>query len=239
MSCPSCDLYLQYLLDGDEAVLGEADALAHISECPTCRELQVAANLLLEGLRRFPKPVPPPDLNQRITAAVLADRRHRLTWRQRYALIATAAAVLLVPSLNLYWTAQPQPQNPIRAHVVPEFPPPVLVEVKPAPEKMPPLRPQIEQARLGWTKWVDRLASANQHGRLIQTVSLPMEMSSVEALTGLEPLSRPLGHATHGAQHLSQGVAIGSQVISNTTQRALSYFSRKLPPMSAHPKPPL
>jgi len=91
MNCPDCDLHLQRLLDGDDAPAAP-DLTSHLAGCPACRDRQAAALLLVHGLRKFPQPAPSPGLNQRILAAVLADRQERLTWRRRLALLATAAA---------------------------------------------------------------------------------------------------------------------------------------------------
>ena len=104
MNCLECQDLLQKRLDG-EASAG-ADALEqHLNQCPACREQQVAALRLLDGLKSMAKPQPAPDFAATMTATVLRDRRHRHEkMRRRVVLtVALAASVMFMLVIAYSW----------------------------------------------------------------------------------------------------------------------------------------
>lgn len=227
MNCPDCAVSLHQLLDGDTTP-NTSEMQSHLAICPECRERHAAAQQLLFGLRRLPTPTVPPYLTSRIVGKVLLERRARLKQRRRWPVLAAAAALLLAPFLAVQWLRQSELADPGKPSVaiVPVKPP-----VKPEP-KVEPLRPQFEASRHGlenvvgqWTKW------DQQPLRLMHTVSLPLDMAQLDTLTQLEPLHQPLTGA--GARHANEGLSLGVQTVTGTTRRALNYFMRELPPLSA------
>jgi hypothetical protein len=237
MNCPECADFLQRLLDGDAAP-PDAAVQAHLAACPVCRQRHAAAQRLLRALPCLPAAAPPPGLTGRIVARVLLERRARLTWRRRGLAIAAAAALLLAPFLGLHWLRQPEPSRG-GVVVVEKVAPTPPRHVAPEP-KVEPLRPQLEETRVaveGLTGRLNQLSKESlQPDRLVQTVSLPLEMTPLDSMTHLEPLNQPLGAATPGVHHAGQGMALGARSVSRTTQRALTYFMRDLPPLSAPKK---
>jgi hypothetical protein len=174
----------------------------------------------------------------RIVGQVLLERKARLTRRRRWPVVAAAAALLLAPLLGLLWLRQPEPVPSlvVPSPVVVVKPKEVEPDVKPKP-KAEPLRPRLEETRLALEGVTDRLMRVNlQPARLVQTVSLPLDMAPLGTLTHMEPLNQPLGGATQGVRHAGQGMNLGVATVTGTTRRAMSYFLRDLPPLAAPKK---
>ncbi len=232
MNCRDCESLLLDRLDGPPGDLPTA-AAEHLIGCENCRELSQAGRLLGDGLRSTPAPVPPADLGRRIVRRVLADRRAQRLQRYRVTVgLAAAAAILLLvlPVLHRFFAPAVSP--------VPE-PPHQIVEQKPAPPSEKPEKPapslqnSVAEAGQAMVNLTGRLADETQKQakRLLAAAptDLPPMGISTDPDTSLDPVRQSM-------ESVTTNVSTGLQSVANTTQHAVSYFSRELPIFGAKKK---
>jgi anti-sigma factor RsiW len=205
MNCLECQDWLQRRLDG----LGAGDDKVveqHLSGCGACRAQHAAATRLLQGLRRLPSVSAPPDLHQRVVAAVLKDRvlrRRRMTQRL-YVTAALAASVFLMLLISYSMQQRPAPGP------APVEPPP-LVQSQPAPEVSP------DERRPGAAL---PEAMVQSLGALLP--DMPKDLPAVAELEPLDPAAESLKQA-------GREVTASLQTMTRSARQAFDYFSRELP----------
>jgi predicted anti-sigma-YlaC factor YlaD len=97
MQCSHARQALSAYLDGVDPPVSRAAVDAHVADCPPCRAWRDAA----EDLRRrsrLGRPLPDPDLADRIMSSVAADRKRR---RARHQWLVAAVLVALCGSVQL------------------------------------------------------------------------------------------------------------------------------------------
>jgi hypothetical protein len=211
MNCAECHALLQQRLDGEP--IADAGLDRHLAGCPECRQLFAAGRRLEEGLLRLPLALPPVGLNDRLVAAILADRRRRLIRRRLAAAAGFAVAASVVVAVWL-GSGGPAPQ-PVPGPMVQVQPPP------PSPTA-PSLRDSVDELGAVVAALVRRATAET----LDQTLRLwPDPMPE----TAAEPAADLLVQSLYDA---GQGVSAGLEPVTSSARRAVDLFLRELPPMT-------
>lgn len=240
MNCLECQDLLQRRLDGTASPAGEVEH--HLSQCPSCREQFAAAGLLLEALKTIPRPVLPPLFARAVAGAVLRDRvqRHRKMRRRLLLTAALAASVLLILLAGYLWLpgeprgtdgGGPVADGGSKQHPVPPRPLPT----PPQPETKEPKRPATtpEEPRHALASLTERLAdSTRDHATVLWTAANPMGEVPVEPLGAVADLEA-FDPAKQSLRQASAEVRDGVQTVARSARRALDYFARELPVVSA------
>lgn len=234
MNCPECLTLLQRRLDG-EAVGPIPDLQQHLTECPSCREQHLAAQLLLDGLKAWPRPQPSPQLVDRVVTRVLQDRlKKRWHWRYRFSVTVAMAASLLLMAVGGYlWLPTPKGDpDPVK-------PPAVVAENKPTPEAVPPpLQERVTVARNAVTALTERLAeSTKEQAQMFLSAAPPLEVTNMAAIPDMANLEEPLVPAAETLRHTGQGMSDGFHVVARSAVRAVDYFFKELPTTDGGPNP--
>jgi hypothetical protein len=220
MNCLEYQEILQRQLDGEHVDEGRA-AREHLAECLDCRNLQQAAELMLEQLRVQPVAMPPAGLTRKIVGRVASDRKNRLGRGARVGVrlgryLAMAAAVLLAILTGLHVLTL------LRAPVEKEIPP-LLVKNDPAPS----LEKSVEDARQAVASLTDK---SKDHVLTLLSVANPMENNAGVALPAIGDMQQPLEPAAASLRRAGQGMSEGLQTVATSTQRAFAYFVREFTP---------
>jgi hypothetical protein len=224
MNCSEFQLWLQRYLDGE--VEGDPGSQGHLAVCSSCRELQRAAQQLMESLRAQVAPSPSEGFQDRIVTAVMADlAASRLARQRRRRVLATAAiaaGLLLAVALGLSWWRSTQNV------VIPTSGPLVKDEKKPfTPSAPSPLN--IEEAGTALVALVNRTADETVgQGRTL----LPPEVPAPR-LPPASAWQQPLSQAPDSLQEVQQSVAVGFEPVTSSARRAVSLFLDEIPPMQA------
>lgn len=129
MNCEQCRDILSELLEGELAPSAEAEARAHLAECPHCARALAELRALVSALRGLPEVEPPAELRARLRRIPDEAPRQDAWRRARFiasSLAAAAAAVLIV------WTGLTHYQG--RSGVDLVTPPPVM-QAAPSPRR--------------------------------------------------------------------------------------------------------
>jgi hypothetical protein len=114
VNCNAWQQQLQQTLDGAEPV--DRTALEqHLHDCADCRAYHDAAQRLRAGLKLLRPPAAPPELTNRLVAAVVQDRllRYRRGRRKLVVALAIAAGIIIVVGVRLWpGAAKPSPNAP-------------------------------------------------------------------------------------------------------------------------------
>ena len=235
MNCHDCREWLQRRLDG-EALVPLPELEQHLADCPACRAALAAADLLLEGIKQLPAPVCPPELTQRLTAALLKERRAQVR-RMRVRLVVTvalAASLLLMALVGNFLppVAKNKDQQPI---VKIDKTDPVVPEEK--IEAAPPLGRSVDQARHAFAALTERLADrAKVNTRLLLAPATPAEVELPPIVPMPEITNLELENAAVSLRQAGQEVADSLQPMAKTARRALDYFVRELPVLEGSEK---
>lgn len=223
MKCPEYQELLQRRLDG-EPIVYAADVEQHLAECSICSGLEASAQALLDGLQALAPPQCPPHLAQRITDAVLQDRRQALR-RQRLHLVVTgsiAASVVGLAVGGYFLTADRQAGNP----------PPVAANN--LPPTQPPLAPSVAGAQQAFAalskRWVGK---AGVQAKIILTAADPAQVADVAHVPeATEPLD--VEPAAQSLRQASVEVVASVQPVAHTARRAFSFFVHELPVLKSN-----
>ena len=224
MNCSEFRNWLQQRLDG-EASAAAGDVEGHVAACASCRELQAAANLLIQALGAQAAPAPPNQMSDQLVSLVLADiaaqQQARKRWNRRLGLTAAlAASLILAVALGYSWwqsNRKPGPQNPDSL---------VIKDKRPAPAQPQPSL-NIQEAGSALVALVNRTAdeTVGQSRALFpQGVSAPALPASGDWQPALEPGADSLREA-------QEGVALGFEPVTSSARRAVNLFLREIPPM--------
>ncbi len=220
MNCLESQEALQQRLDGGPP----ADAMGlkeHLVDCPSCRQLHQAAQVLLEKSPALSSVTAGPALRRRIVASILADQQARFKWkRQVAATLALAASLLLAVVAGYFWIAlfnSPSPNEGREREPQAE-----------APKPGPSLGKSVEDAGQAVTLLTERLAD---QGKVLMSVANPMEFNAGVPLPVLGAVEQPLEPAAQSLRQAGQGVSEGLQTVTQSAQRAVSYFFREISPM--------
>jgi hypothetical protein len=239
MNCPDAQALLQLQLDGSE-VLDRAALERHLTTCPDCRGLFAAAQLLEEGLRLLPRPLPSPGFQARVAAAVVVDRAARMRWRRRLLYAGAVAAVLCVTTFAaVFW--QRASQNDLASGT------PEVKVVEPDRKPVPPAPPATEGPSVTEALREARVelgAAAKQAGAaswprsgLFQVARRPQEIPMPVSFVGLSPLDQPVSLAHARMRKPVRGSTLGTRLLSNLMRRSLDYFQNRLPPLQPRTQP--
>jgi hypothetical protein len=221
MNCSEFQNLLQQRLDGEpKAVSSVIDR--HLSECSSCRELELIASRLTEVLGSRVAPVPPEGLKDQIVSLILdemaSQRLRRRRWRRVMAVAAVAAGLLLAVFVGYSWWESRQALNDPDSNTL------VKKEEQPAPA---PAQPTLDIREAGTTlvALVNRTADETVGpGRMLlpQGVSAPMLPDTDAWQPDLEPGAQTLREA-------QDGVAVGFEPVTSSARRAVSLFLREIP----------
>jgi hypothetical protein len=217
MNCRDCEPFLQEYLDSGFAEPRPAAVLAHLQECPACRELFAVAERLNRGSRLLPSPALPPGFAERVTLAVLRERRRRVVLQFAF----RAAAAVLIVTLGSWlvlsrWQLGPAPGDDL-------FIPPVAKKI-PEPEgpgQSPrSLAAQFNEAREA-TAGITQLALDTARGaRLL--------LPPADRMTP-EISSFPVEPPAVSVAEVSRTVAEGFEPVTDSARRAWGMFRRMVP----------
>jgi hypothetical protein len=201
MNCPAW----QQLLDDFPRGLPPGALEQHALGCSECAARQPELQALLLALPHLTPPELPAGLEDRITAAVLADHRNRSSFARRWgpvvALVAAASLLLVVVT----WGWRPSsPTVPVRVPVV--------------RNERPSLREVAQKARQAGERLIARAAvdTAEQAASLFP----PVGPVSIEPNTG--PALKPL-------RETADEVRAGMAPVTTSARRAVNLFLRDLP----------
>jgi hypothetical protein len=214
MNCLECQELLQKRLDGERIATTEG-LDQHLNECATCREQHAAALLLLDGVRRLPRPKAPANFAQSIVAEVMRDRRQRQDKMRRRVVVtmALAASVLLMLLAGYYLlprSNEPAPQ-PKQDFVD------IIKKAEPAPHKdpVPPKELDRPEPRHAFSALQDRLANTTRdHAKVVLVAASLDNLSPVNELPD-DP----------NVQEVSDGV----RSVTRNARKAFDFFARELP----------
>lgn len=226
MNCPESLEWLQFRLDG-KSVPDATSLEMHLSGCQKCRDQHAAALVLLDGLRRTARPVPPADLAGRIAVRVQADRhlrRQKANFRWKVTL-ALAASLLVIASAGYLLLSRPQ--RPTQA--------PLVVQPRKDPEPkvpdngLPALRESMANARNAVTDLTNRLAEQTREQTRLLLAAAPLDLDPMTMIPGLNELDDPLNPAAQSLQTTGRAMAEGLEVVAGSARRAVDFFKRGLP----------
>jgi predicted anti-sigma-YlaC factor YlaD len=217
MNCLECQDLMQRRLDGEALLAPEMDA--HLASCPECRIWQASSVRLLEGVQKLPAAKPPVGFSQRLTGLVLRareQRRRRVRWVVG---AAVAASILLILMLN---GNRPTPDGPNpAADIAKKDPPPRFKETQ-------GLNPTLDEVRTAVASLTDRVAkSTKENTQILLNVANPMDVAP-QGKAGDAPLDAYV-KTVSGA---GQGVSDAVQPVTQSAQRAVTYFFRGIPPVA-------
>lgn len=220
MNCSDYQDWLQHRFDG-EPLTDHAEMDRHLSECLTCREWQLAARRLEEGLRLLTPLAPPAGLSNRIATQVLAEQRRTRRFRQRVlTAVAVAAGLLMLAWFGYpWWTATNSPVIPDAANTVVEMRPPEL------PPPTPSLNDSIAEAGSA----VVSLAKKTTDGTLEQTRLLWPDPIPAPTLLTTDTLQQTFDPSAQGLRELEQGVSSGVEPVTSSLRRWGGMVLRTLP----------
>jgi hypothetical protein len=208
MNCRDCQENVQKLLDGVESP--SAELRDHVRECSACRRDLAAAQMLLGGLSRLPKPEASPLMSATIAAAVRTDRqaRRRRSAYRWYATSSLAACLLLLAGMG--WLA-PLWKSPV---------PPVALNQESSAVELAQSAGDAQKAVASLTK------SVRENTQLRFNALLP-DAETIEKNMPLRDFEEPLDPAA--LKQAGLRVAQSLDPITQTTARAFGFFAREMP----------
>lgn len=231
MNCLEVQDALQEMLDRGAALVSP-EVTAHLAECAACRELNVAAQTLVQGLTLLPKPQPAALLTQSIVASVLAEHRQRVVRTRRRVALTAGLAASIVLALLVGWFLQPPAPEKWTGPLNSKGPDPFSgAGEKPPPQspEAPKLVQRTEDARAAVASLSGRVADeTKEQAKLLMAVadSLELPMTSLPALSRFD---EPLDPAAKSLREATQTVASGVEPITRSARRAFTFFVNEMP----------
>ncbi|MGF1579340.1 MAG: zf-HC2 domain-containing protein [Gemmataceae bacterium] len=262
MNCRETENALQKYLDGRTSSVS-ATIREHMTDCPDCRELYQAAQELTSALEALPRPQVGSLLTQQIVASVQKDQariqRTNLRFRQSLGGLAFAAAILLSVLSYLvipqFWEATPSKQPIAKEKAVandgPQSIPAQVGEAAPRkPEVLRPhkdpnqdlspeeeLRVKFVEAGSAVVKLQDKLAKQTQEqAKLLWKVAQADNFPKLTLVVKVDPAPNAINPASKSLQQAGAGVTTGFRTVTDSAQRAVSYFARTIPPVARQPQ---
>jgi predicted anti-sigma-YlaC factor YlaD len=219
MTCSECEENLQRFLDGD-GCLDSPVLEEHCAICRECRERHAAAMELARGLRVLAYPTPPPELTERLVAALTAEGERRFRpLPARAALVALAASVALAVAGANLWRGRPSEHVPDASRLVSATPRGNAVS----------LQQTVSDASSAFSSLVEMTAQETlAQGQLLLPNSVP-----VPALARVETLQQSLEPPVESLRQAGQNLSTGLEPIASSAQRAFLTFVDDLAPMGS------
>lgn len=252
MNCRDVAPWLQSWLDAPRAgaPLENREVQDHLAGCQSCREQFGAAQRLMEGLRRLPRPVPPAGLSERIVARSLADRaaRRRMWQRRLRFTYALAASILVMVIAGYFWEPSP-PKNPAEGPITKIEPPqqelpkqdgpqekPVPPRVK-APEPPPALAKAGEEAKDKVAALTGKLfGKAREHTKHLIAAAPVLEFPPMGPMSAdflpTEPID-PTASLVQAGQEITGSL----EPVTRSARRAMDSLFREISTFDVGPMP--
>lgn len=224
MICRLGEQLLQEHLDGHRT----ADSLEHhLEACTDCAADLPFLQRLLHGIPLLHPPVPPSDLTERLTMAVLAQPprvpappKHR----HLHPVLALALAASILLALGVWAPRVPQPNTPENSDS--------LASIDPHPAALP-LQDTVEEAGSAMLALTSRTA-----GRTLESTATffpTMDPALLEPLPPMPPLEPPLDPLLEAGANVSATIS----PLTDSARRAVGLFLRDLPisPADSDKKP--
>lgn len=217
MTCRTWENLLQQHLDG---VQGPESLHGHLQSCPDCATERLVILRFLSAMDQHHPSVPPADLADRITSALLAETPAGATGRWRpIGALAAAAALLLGVMLWARWPSHSVP--------APVDPGPRVV-IQPTPTE--PLRESMAEARTAVASLTSRAANET----IDQTTAL-LPLVQQTTLDPMSPMTTPIEPPLEPFREVTQGVSAGLAPVTDSARRAVGLFLRDLPMSRSDP----
>jgi hypothetical protein len=218
----------------DERVSGGGDDwLAHLKECPACRELHDSAARMLSALAAAAHPPPPANFADRVLAAVRAGKRQQ--WQRRWLGVAglAAAALVLWGVARLFVSLPGAGPGASAEHAQNGLGPRTSSqpEIGVRPPTSPSLEAQLADAGSATVDMTKRLARDTMRQAALFVPPLDDGAGSLRIRwPGLEPMGGADAVQAVPVQQVSRSVADSLEPVTSSTRRAFNMFWRLLPP---------